>query len=255
MHIKSLIAALLVISLIFSLCAAVTAEETPALAGSWRVCGGTDGYDTLVFHEDGTMEAYAYLDVYAPTDKGLLLFCGEYRIDGTDIKLPNGDLYRMEVRAATEEDDLTIGNALMNVEKDDQLLFLSQDPEGESQVFGIYVGGFSYPGIPAEEYLMNRAWIQDGKAFAFSEDMLENGRLLYDGVLYSLQCQILPIPEDLSDEELNRLNDEEMLLTDDPETGTITHYLSEKEIIAYPLGSGEPLLFTMAEEESSPEHG
>ena len=60
---KKIIAYLLVISLALALIPALAedAGEAPAavdaaaLTGSWRVCGGTDGYDTLVFHDDGTV--------------------------------------------------------------------------------------------------------------------------------------------------------------------------------------------------------
>ena len=77
--------------------------------------------------------------------------------------------------------------------------------------------------------------------------MIDNGRLLYEGEYYSLQCQVLPIPEDMTDEEIDKQGDNEMLLTDDTETGAMTLYMSEKELIAYPLKGGTPLVFTMAE--------
>ena len=50
----------------------------------------------------------------------------------------------------------------------------------------------------------------------------------------------------MTDDELDRLLDEEKLL-DDPEADRRILYLSEKEIIAYPLESGTPLAFTMAD--------
>ena len=51
----------------------------------------------------------------------------------------------------------------------------------------------------------------------------------------------------MTDEEIDKQGDNEMLLTDDTETGAMTLYMSEKELIAYPLKGGTPLVFTMAE--------
>ena len=247
MLMKKITAILAVFCLVLGLCASVSAEGSAALTGSWRVCGGTDAYDTLVFHDDGTMEAYDYLDFYKPSEKGLLIFSGAYSIDETKITLPDGSIDLLEKRPATAEDDLTIGNTLYTVEPGDQLLFLTGEKSEEMQRFGIYVKDYTYPGFPAEEYLMNRQWLLDGKPFSFSEDMIDNGRLLYEGAYYSLQCRVLPIPEDMPGDELDKLGNEEMLLSDNPETGAMTLYMSEKEIIAYPLKDGTPLVFTMAD--------
>lgn len=255
---KKIIAYLLVISLALALIpalaedageAAPAAVDAAALTGSWRVCGGTDGYDTLVFHDDGTMEVYAFVDVYQPTDKGLLLFCGAFEVNGADVTLPSGELYHIELRDATEEDDLTIGSTLYTVEPGNKLLFMEIDPlpDDEFGRDGIYVRDYYYPGIPAEEYLVNKKWTLNGEEVTLPIDTLDNGRILYDGKYYSLQCQVLPIPDDMTDEEKNQLGDEEQLMSTDSNTEEKSLYLSDSEIVAYPLDGGEPLLFTMAD--------
>jgi hypothetical protein len=77
--------------------------------------------------------------------------------------------------------------------------------------------------------------------------MIEDGRFLLNGAAYSLQRRVLPIPEDMTDEELDRLGDEEMLLSESAEAEGKTLYLSADELIAYPLAEGEPLVFTVTE--------
>lgn len=244
MCMKKVFSFLLVISLIVASCIPVFAEQADSLAGSWRISAGAgmDTIDTLVFHEDGTMEAYALPDVYNPTERGLLLFSGTWQLNGTELTLANGEIYQMEERTVTEEDDFPISLSRYMAEKGDSLLSLSR-----GEVFGFYVRGYSYPGIPAEEELLHKSWELDGQAFAFDESMIELGRLLLNGQFYSLQYKVLSIPGDLTDEELDKLGDQEMLLSESAESEGKTLYMSEQELIAYPLTEGEPLVFTAGE--------
>ena len=240
MFMRKMFAFLLVISLAIIPCVSVFAEQAGSLEGSWRVSGGAgmDVIDTLVFHEDGTMEAYAILDVYNPTDQGLLLFSGAYQLNGTELTLPNGEVYQTEIRTVTEEDDFPISLSVYSAEKGDFLLSLARD-----EVYAFFVRGFSYPGIPTGEALFNKEWKLDGQKFAFDETAIENGRILLNGAAYSLQLRVLPIPEGMTDEEMDQLGDKEMLLSESVEAETKTLYLSGNELIAYPLGEGEPLVF------------
>ena len=244
MCIKKVFSFLLVISLIVASCIPVFAEQDGFLAGSWRISAGAgmDVIDTLVFHEDGTMEAYALPDVYNPTEKGLLLFSGAYQMNESELTLANGEIYQMEERTVTEEDDFPISLSLHTADKGDMLLCLTRD-----ELFGFYIKGYSYPGIPAEETLFTKEWKLDGQAFAFNESVYENGRLLMNGTAYSLQYRVLSIPEDMTDEEMDKLGDEEMLLSESTESEGKTLYMSEQELIAYPLTEGEPLFFTTDE--------
>ena len=244
MYMKKTFSFLLVLSLIVASCIPVFAEQAGSLAGSWRISAGAgmDTIDTLVFHEDGTMEAYALPDVYNPTERGLLLFSGTWQLNGTELTLANGEIYQMEERTVSGEDDFPISLSRYTAEKGDSLLSLSRD-----EVFGFYVRGYSYPGIPAEEELLNRAWKLDGQAFAFDESMIGDSRLLLNGKLYSLQYRVLPVPGDMTDEELDKLGDQEMLLSESAESEGKTLYMSEQELIAYPLTEGEPLVFTAGE--------
>ena len=241
MFMKKLFSFLLVISLILVPGISAFAEQTGSLAGSWRISkgAGLDVIDTLVFHEDGTMEAYALPDVYLPTEKGLLLFSGAYQLNGTELTLANGETYQMEERTVAEEDDFPISLSLNTAEKGDPLLYLARD-----EVFGFYVKGYAYPGIPMEEALFSKAWELGGQPFAFTESMIENGRFLLNGTAYSLQCRVLEIPADMTDEKRDQLGDEEMLLSESADAEVKTLYLSENELIAYPLAEGEPLVFT-----------
>ena len=240
MFMKKVFFSLLVISLVIVPCVSVFAEQAGSLEGSWRISGGAgmDVIDTLVFHEDGTMEAYALLDVYSPTDQSLLLFSGAYQLNGTELTLPNGEVYQTEIRTVTEEDDFPISLSLYTAEKGDILLSLARD-----EVYGFYVRGFCYPGIPTGEVLFSKDWKLDGQKFAFDEAIIENGRLLLNGAAYSLQLRVLPIPENMTDEGLDQLGDKEMLLSESAEAEGKTLYLSECELIAYPLADGEPLVF------------
>ena len=235
---------LLVASLIIAPCIPVFAEQAGSLAGSWRISAGAgmDVIDTLVFHEDGTMEAYALPDVYGLSDRGLLLFSGTYQLNGTELTLANGEIYQMEERTVTEEDDFPISLSRYTAEKGDILLSLTRD-----EVYGFYIRGYSCPGIPAGEALFSKCWKLDGQAFVFDVSMIEDGRFLLNGAAYSLQRRVLPIPEDMTDEELDRLGDEEMLLSESAEAEGKTLYLSADELIAYPLAEGEPLVFTVTE--------
>lgn len=66
MFMKKMFSLLLVVLLIMVSCVLPAFAEQPvSLAGSWRISAGEgmDIIDTLIFHEDGTMEAYALLDV------------------------------------------------------------------------------------------------------------------------------------------------------------------------------------------------
>ena len=220
----------------------VTAKD---LIGSWRVCYGTDGYDTLVFHEDGTMEAYDMLFTYAGAhEKGLLLFYGEYRIDGTDVILANNETYHIELAKAPADVDYSIGNGSLSVDPGDMLLTLYQDPADDMQIFGGYVQGYYYPGTPAEEYLANEGWLsEDGKEVTFEQDLIEYGRIMIDGAYFSVQCQLLPASE-LSDAEREKLDGEELLLYDENAEKPLW-YLSDYEIIAYPLGEGAPMKYSI----------
>jgi hypothetical protein len=242
MFMKKAFCFLLVISLAVVPFLSGFAEQTGSLAGTWRISAGEgmDVIDTLVFHEDGTMEAYALTDAYNPTEKGLLLFSGSYQLNGTGLTLANGETFQMEERTVTEEDDFPISLSLYTAEKGDILLSLIR-----GEMFGFYVKGYSYPGIPKEEELFNKAWELNGQTFAFNESMIENGRLVLNGTTYSLQRQVLAIRVDMTDEELDRLGDEEMLLSESSEVEEKTFYLSEDELIAYPLAEGEPLIFTV----------
>ena len=109
MFMKKLFSFLLAISLAVVPFVTVFAEQTGSLAGSWRISAGAgmDVIDTLVFHEDGSMEAYAIPDVYNPTAKGLLLFSGAYQLNGTELTLANGETYQMDERTVTEEDNFS----------------------------------------------------------------------------------------------------------------------------------------------------
>ena len=240
MFMKKLFSFLLAISLAVVPFVTVFAEQTGSLAGSWRISAGAgmDVIDTLVFHEDGSMEAYAIPDVYNPTAKGLLLFSGAYQLNGTELTLANGETYQMDERTVTEEDDFPISLSLYTAEKGDILLSLIRDEE-----LGFYVKGYSCPGIPAEEELFSKAWKLDGQAFAFDESMIENGRLLLNGTAYSLQYKVLPITEEMTEEELDKLGEEEKLLSESAESEEKTLYLSGNELIAYPLAEGEVLAF------------
>ncbi len=245
MFMKKMFSLLLVVLLVMVSCVLPAFAEQPvSLVGSWRISAGEgmDFIDTLIFHEDGTMEAYALPDACSPTGKGLLLFSGLYQLNGTELTLADGETYQTEERTVTEEDDFPISLSLYTAEKGDLLLSLTRD-----EVFGFYVRGYSCPGIPAEEEVVNKAWKLDGQTFVFEASMIENGRLLLNGTAYSLQRRALPIPEDMTDEELDRLGDEERLLSESAESEEKTMYLSEKELIAYPLTDGEPLVFTADE--------
>ena len=241
MFMKKAFSFLLAVSLAAVLWIPVCAEQGGPLAGQWRISAGagTDVTDTLVFHEDGTMEAYAIPDVYNPAGKGLLLFSGAYQLNGTELTLANGETYQMEVRTVTAEDDFPISLSLQTAKAGDLLLALTRN-----DVFGFYVRGYSYPGIPTEEELFSKAWELDGQAFTFHESMVGNGRLLLNGTAYSLQRRVLAIPADMAEEELDRLGDEEMLLSESAEPEKKTLYFSPDELIAYPLAEGEPLAFS-----------
>lgn len=245
MFMKKLFSFLLAISLAVVPFAAAFAEQTGSLAGTWRISAGAgmDVIDTLVFHEDGSMEAYAIPDVYNPAGKGLLLFSGACQLNGAELTLANGETYRMEERTVTEEDDFPISLSLYTAEKGDILLSLARDEE-----FGFYVKGYSCPGIPAEEELFGKVWKLDGQTFAFDESMIENGRLLLNGKAYSLQYKVLPIPEEMTEEELDKLGEAEKLLSESTESEERTLYLSENELIAYPLAEGEALVFTAGDQ-------
>ena len=245
MFMKKVFSFLLVISLIIVSGIPAFAEQTGLLTGSWRISAGAglDVIDTLVFHEDGSMEAYALPEVYNPTEKGLLLFSGVYQLNGTELTLADGEVYQMEERTVTEEDDFPISLSLYTAEKGDILLSLTRD-----EVFGFYVKGYSCPGIPTEEALFSKDWRLDGQVFAFDESIIENGRLFLNGTAYSLQYKVLPIPGDMTDEELDKLGEKEMLLSESAESVGKTQYLSENELIAYPLAEGEPLVFTADEQ-------
>lgn len=95
--------------------------------------------------------------------------------------------------------------------------------------------------------LFSKAREMDGLTFSFDGSMIGNGGLLLNGAACSLQRQEKAIPKDMTDEELIRLGDEEMLLSESAEAEANTLYLSEDELIAYPLAEGEPLIFTAAE--------
>ena len=233
---------LLAASLIIAPCIPVFAEQAGSLAGSWRISAGAgmDVIDTLVFHEDGTMEAYALPDVYGLSDRGLLLFSGTYQLNGTELTLANGEIYQMEERTVTEEDDFPISLSRYTAEKGDSLLSLSRD-----EVFGFYVRGYSYPGIPKEEELFGKTWELDGQAFAFDESIIENGRLLLNGTAYSLQRQVMTISGNLTEEELDKLGDEEMLLSESAESEGKTLFFSKDGLVAYPLADGEPMVFVL----------
>ena len=140
----------------------------------------------------------------------------------------------------TEEDDFPISLSLYTAEKGDILLSLSR-----GEVYGFYVRGYSYPGIPTEEELFGKAWELDGQTFAFDASVMENGRLLLNGTAYSLQRQVLAISGDLTEEELDKLGDEEMLLSESAEAEGKTLRFSEDRLIAYPLADGEPLTFAV----------
>ena len=241
MFMKKALIFLLAVLLAMISCVPVCAEQTGSLAGTWRISAGAgmDVIDTLVFHEDGTMEAYALPDVYKPTEKGMLLFSGAYQLNGTELTLANGETYQMEERTVTEEDDFPISLSLSTAEKGDLLLSLAR-----GEVTGFYVRGYAYPGIPKEEELYGKAWEMDGQAVAFSESMFENGRLLLNGAAYSLQRRVLPIPENMAEEELDKLGDQEMLLSESAEAEGKTLFFSADELIAYPLAEGELLIFT-----------
>lgn len=226
-------------------CFPALAEQTGPLTGAWRISAGAGlgAIDTLVFHEDGTMEAYALPEAYSPSEKGMLLFSGAYQLNGAQLTLANGETYQTEERTVTEEDDFPIGLSLDVAQKGDMVLSLIRDEEG----YGFFIRGYLCSEIPAKEELLRKAWKLDGQTFAFDESMIENGRLLLNGTAYSLQYKVLPIPEDMTEEELSRLGDEEKLLSESPEAEGKTLYLSEKDLIAYPLTEGEPLVFSADE--------
>ena len=92
MFMKKAFVFLLAVLLTAALCASASALQAGSLAGMWRISAGAgmDVIDTLVFHEDGTMEAYALPDVYGLSDRGLLLFSGTYQLNGTELTLANG---------------------------------------------------------------------------------------------------------------------------------------------------------------------
>lgn len=242
MFMKKAFVFLLAVLLTAALCASASALQTGSLAGMWRISAGAgmDVIDTLVFHEDGTMEAYALADVYNPTEKGMLLFSGAYQMNGEELTLANGETFQAEERAVTEEDDFPISLSLYTAEKGDSLLYLNR-----GEMFGFYVRGYSYPGIPKEEELFGKTWELDGQAFAFDESIIENGRLLLNGTAYSLQRQVMTISGNLTEEELDKLGDEEMLLSESAEAEGKTLFFSQDGLVAYPLADGEPMVFVL----------
>ncbi len=243
---KKLISLMLAVCLVFTLSALALGEEKAAVPeGSWRVCGGTDTYDTLVFHADGTVDIYMFPD--SVEDKGLLVKSGAYEIQDKNILLPTGEIYEMELREADAETDLTIGGSVQDtVAVGDELLYLLQEPQEDMQRFGIYVRGYYYPGTPAEEYLMNMEWLCNGETVRFDEEDLDNGRWMKDGKVYSLQCRIFPVTADMTEAELEALSEQELLYTPygQEEVGA-PFWLSDTEIIAYPIDGGEPLTLSM----------
>ena len=239
MFMKKAFVFLLAVLLTAALCASASALQTGSLAGMWRISAGTgmDVIDTLVFHEDGTMEAYALADVYNPTEKGMLLFSGAYQMNGEELTLANGETFQAEERAVTEEDDFPISLSLCTAEKGDIL--------NRGGMYGFYVRGYSYPGIPKEEELFGKTWELDGQAFAFVESIIENGRLLLNGTAYSLQRQVMTISGNLTEEELDKLGDEEMLLSESAEAEGKTLFFSKDGLVAYPLADGELMTFVL----------
>ena len=76
---------------------------------------------------------------------------------------------------------------------------------------------------------------------------LEYFLMLFYLFLISLQYKVLPIPGDITDEELDKLGDQEMLLSESAESEGKTLYMSVRVLIAYPLTEGELLVFTAVE--------
>ncbi len=243
---KKLISMILAVCLIFTVSAFALGEEGPAVPeGSWRVCGGTDEYDTLVFHKDGTVDIYMFPDTVG--DQGLLIKSGAYEVKDGSIKLPTGEIYGISLEEATAENDLTIGGSVQDtVVPGDELLYLIQEPKDEFERFGIYVRGYYYPGTPAEEYLVNKEWTCNGETVRFNAEDLDNGRWTKDRKFYSLQCRIFPVTEEMTEAEKEALMDQELLFTPygQEESGK-AFWLSDTEIIAYPIDGGEPLTFSM----------
>ncbi len=243
---KKLISLMLTLCLVLAAGTLALGEEAAAVPeGSWRVCGGTDTYDTLVFHQDGTVDIYRFIDTVS--DDGLLVKSGPYEIQGKNILLPTGETYELELREATAENDLTIGASVGDtVVPGDELLFLEQEPKDDMHRFGFYVHGYYYPGTPAEEYLVNKEWTCNGETVRFNTEDLDNGRWKKDGKFYSLQCRIFPVTEDMTEEERDALMDQELLFTPyEQEDSGKAYWLSDTEIIAYPMEGGEPLTFSM----------
>jgi len=221
---------------------AAFAEEAETPRGSWRVCGGTDSYDTLVFHEDGTMEAYDFVDHLPDADKGYLLFTGPYEAAGTDLKLANGEVYHMEYQRV--EDDLTIGNMGPEVPKGTRALFLYQDPEEESQVFGIYVPAPA-PAVPQPEEVPEQSLL-DGKAVSLRDAACEDGRLTWDGRQYSLQLTPAEIAaDDLDEDDMDAWEqlDRMIFIEEEGDDSYRSYILTCDTLAAYPLQGGEVLRF------------
>lgn len=230
------------------LAGAAGAEETAIPDGSWRVCGGTDSYDTLVFHGDGTMEAYDFVGDKLPgAEKGYLLFSGSYELAGSDLKLANGEVYHLSYEPV--EDDLSIGNMGPEVPKGTRALFLYKDPEDESQIFGIYVPAAG-PTVPLPEELPDRSLL-DGKPVSLKDAAYEDGRLAWEGRQYSLQLTPVQIAsDDLDEDDLDVWEqlDRILFVGEEGDEGYRCYVLTCDTLAAYPLEGGDALRFeTQAE--------
>ena len=244
---KKLILFLMILSIILVFCSAY-GEDSAALIGSWRICGGTDAYDTLVFHADGTMEAYDFPFNRLPDpDKGYLIYSGFYELNGSDLTLANGDIYHMSFEPIP--DDLNIGMMGPDVPKGTTELFLSQDPDIEdgTQLFGIYAPSPS-PAVPLSAELPEKCML-NGEVVSLKDAEYDNGRLIWNGAAYSLQLTAQPVSDDMLDGDLQdtlEQQDRFLIIPDDSNEDSCSNYaLTCETLKAYSLEGDDPLEFEM----------